>query len=435
LPVLRQTFRYVRTIVAAGAVLLLVLGSIGRGDGISDLRAAAGRSEQDLVQWEITHFMDKWVRKAANFVLLRSTNAEEPRDAIIEFFALRDEKRGAEAALLRTLAAPADARSTTPKQAQQTLDEVTDRRGDLSAKVEEALEGAISGVLSDLGIIDAFGPVRWPPVDFTFEDRGLVLVRSPRDRIDRLDDLLLDPGVSLLDQEEIEEEIETLDDTISAVVVRVGGVATYPAQVSPNLSLHGTLALASHEWLHHWLYFRPLGRGWFDGGEIRSINETLANIFGKEVGDLALERLTGQVFERAPWVPPTVHSRAEPPEDVFDFRREMRQTRVELESLLDAGEVDEAEAFLERRRLEFVANGFNIRKLNNAWFAFNGTYADSPGSISPIEGQLRTVRADSASLSEFLDRLSGITEPGELEALALGAGWVPIDPRTGLPIE
>ena len=429
----RRTLRYIRTAVVSGAVLLLVLGSVGRGDGISDLRAAAGSFEQDLVRWEITHFMDKWVRKATNFVLLRSPNEEERREAIIEFFALRDEERGAERALERTLAAPAAARSSSPEQAQQTLDTVTDRRGDLSATVEEALEGAISGVLNDLGIIDSFGPVRWPPVDFTFEDRGLVLVRSPRDRIDRLDDLLLDPGASLLDQEALEEEIETLDDTISALVVRVGGVATYPAQVSPNRSLHGTLALASHEWLHHWLAFRPLGRGWFGGGEIRSINETLANIFGEEVGDLALERLTGQVFEREPWVPPTIRTRVEPPEDVFDFRREVRRTRIELETILSAGEIDEAEAFLERRRLEFVANGFDIRKLNNAWFAFNGTYADSPGSISPIQGQLRTVRADSASLAAFLDRLSGITERGELETLALDAGWVPIDPRTGLP--
>jgi hypothetical protein len=113
----------------------------------------------------------------------------------------------------------------------------------------------------------------------------------------------------------------------------------------------------------------------------------------------------------------------------------MRRTRVKLENLLDAGEVDEAEAFLERRRLKFVANDHDIRKLNNAWFAFSGTYADSPGSISPIDGQLRTLRADSASLAEFLDRLSGIREPGELEALALDAGWVPIDPRTGMPRE
>ena len=113
---------------------------------------------------------------------------------------------------------------------------------------------------------------------------------------------------------------------------------------------------------------------------------------------------------------------------MFDFTREMRRTRTRLEGLLEEAGPDAAEAYLEERRLEFVANGFNIRKLNNAWFAFNGTYAGGPASISPIEGQLRTVRAASANLAEFLDRMSGITQPGQLEQMALEAGWVPIAP-------
>jgi hypothetical protein len=146
-----------------------------------------------------------------------------------------------------------------------------------------------------------------------------------------------------------------------------------------------------------------------------------------------LELLTGEAFDRTPWQPPTIEPFEEPAEDVFDFRREMRRTRIALEELLGDSQIEEAETFLEERRLEFVANGSNIRRLNNAWFAFNGTYADSPASISPIEGQLRTIRADSAGLAEWLDRIAGITEPGELERLALEAGWAPIDPRTGLP--
>jgi hypothetical protein len=182
------------------------------------------------------------------------------------------------------------------------------------------------------------------------------------------------------------------------------------------------------------LMFKPLGRRWFAGGELQSINETVANIFGQEIGDLALEELTGEHFERALWVPPTVRVREEPAPDVFDFRREMRETRTALEVLLEDGLVDEAEVFLEERRLEFVARGYQIRKLNNAWFAFNGTYADSAASISPIEGQLRTIRADSGDLAEFLGRVSGISEVGELEAIALAAGWVPIDTSTGLPL-
>jgi hypothetical protein len=427
------SIRTLRALVASAGVLLLLLLSMGRGDAISDLRWAAGDHEQDLVRWELTHFMDKWISRAVDLLLPGTPDDAERLAAVEEFFGLRDDLASAQRGVERSLAA-ADAGSQAALDAQAAVDALEARRGESQGLVEETLEATISAVAHEQGIIGGVGPLRWPPVDFTFEDRGLVLVRSPRDRIERLDDLLLDPGVSLLDQVALEGDVERRDPGAAALVVRIGGVATYPAQVSPDRSLHGTLELASHEWLHHWLIFKPLGRQWFAGGELQSINETVANIFGQEIGDLALERLTGERFARDPWVPPLVRERVEPEPGVFDFTREMRATRTELEQMLERGLVSEAEAFLEERRLEFVANGYHIRKLNNAWFAFNGTYADSAASISPIEGQLRAIRADSEDLAEFLNRVAGISREGELEAIALAAGWVPIDTTTGLPL-
>jgi hypothetical protein len=430
---IRPAFRRPRQVLTAALVLLLVLISVGHGDQVSDLRLAAGAYEQDIARWEITHFMDKWGHRLSDALLPGTPNADERRAAVDEFFALRADLAQAHDGVSQALAAPADAPQTAAD-AQASVEALLERRGELQAVVEETLEAAITQVARDIGVIDSLGPLQWPPVDFTFEERGLVLVRSPRDRIARLDDLLLDPGVSVLEQAGIEANVEGLDDNTAALVVRIGGVATYPAQVSPDRSLHGTLELAAHEWLHHWLIFRPLGRSWFAGGELQSVNETVANIFGQEVGDRALELLTGEVVNRPAWVPPTVSPHDEPPVDVFDFRREMRETRLALDVLLDDARVDDAEAYLEERRLAFVANGYNIRKLNNAWFAFNGTYADSPGSVSPLEGQLRAIRADAGDLAAFLDRIAGVDQPGQIETLALQAAWQPIDTATGLPL-
>jgi hypothetical protein len=429
---IRPVSRRSRQALTAALVLLLVLISVGHGDQVSDLRLAAGAYEQDITRWEITHFMDKWGRRLGDVVLPGTPNADDRRAAVDEFFALRADLAQARADVNQALAAPADAPQTATD-AQASVDAFLQRRAELQAVVEETLEAAITQVVRDMGVIDSLGPIQWPPVDFTFEERALVLVRSPSDRIARLDDLLLDPGVSVLDQVGIEQNVESLDDNTAALVVRIGGVATYPAQVSPNRSLHGTLELAAHEWLHHWLIFRPLGRSWFAGGELQSVNETVANIFGQEVGDRTLELLTGEVVDRPAWVPPTVHQRDEPPADVFDFRREMRETRLALDVLLDDARADDAEAYLEERRLAFVANGYHIRKLNNAWFAFNGTYADAPGSVSPLEGQLRAILADASDLAAFLDRIAGVNQPGQIETLALAAGWQPIDTATGLP--
>ena len=427
MPTVSSVFRRSRQALFATLVLLLILISVGRGDHVSDLRIAAGAYEQDIARWEITHFMDKWLRRLGDIVLPGTPNAQQRAAAVSEFFALRDELTGASDDVERALATQANADAP-----QQALDALLGRRAKLQSVVEETLEGAITQAVRDLGIIDSLGPVQWPPVDFTFEKRGLVLVRSPRDAIERLDDLLLDPGVSLPDQMGIEREVEALDDNTAALSVRIGGVATYPAQVSPDRSLHGTLELVAHEWLHHWLIFRPLGRKVLAGGELQSINETVANIAAQEIGDRALELLTGEVVHRPAWIPPSGREPDEAPSDEFDGRREMRATRLALDALLDDGRVAEAEAYLEKRRLEFVANGFNIRKLNTAWFAFNGTYADSPESISPIEGQLRVIRADVGDLAAFLDRVAGVDRIGQLEALALDAGWQPIDTTTGL---
>ena len=62
----------------------------------------------------------------------------------------------------------------------------------------------------------------------------------------------------------------------------------------------------------------------------------------------------------------------------------MRALRQQVQDLLAAGKVDEAEALMEQKREEFATHGYFIRKLNQAYFAFYGFYATGPGSIDPI---------------------------------------------------
>ena len=412
--------RNTSTVLLTALAVLLVLAATGRGDAPSELRRIAGPYAQDLVRWELTHALDKWVHLASVVLLRRSIDEDDRRADVAEFFALGDELRGVDAELESALAGAGDG-PRAPEAIVAQADALDARRAEIQAAVEETLEAAITDVVDELGIIRRVGPVRWPPVDFTFEEPAAMLVRSPRDAIQRLDDVLLDPGISVLDQIALEEGVEDGPDAVSALVVSLGGLGTYPAQVIPTASLHTTLNLASHEWVHHWLFFRPLGRKWRPGSGLQSVNETVATIAAEEIGDLALERLTGEAFEREPWRPR--ERRAEPPAGVFDFDQEMRVTRLRLDELLADGRVEEAEAYLEERRRVFVANGHQLRKLNTAWFAFHGTYAGSSAAASPIEAQLRAVRADAADLGAFLDRVSAIVEVGELEAMARAAGW------------
>ena len=106
-----------------------------------------------------------------------------------------------------------------------------------------------------------------------------------------------------------------------------------------------------------------------------------------------------------------------PPLGVWDYDREMRETRLCVEELLAEAQVDQAEEYMEQRRRVLVENGHNIRKLNQAWFAFHGSYATSPSTVNPIGGQLEWLRAQRSSLRAFLSTVSSISEHADLLGL------------------
>ena len=153
--------------------------------------------------------------------------------------------------------------------------------------------------------------------------------------------------------------------------------------------------------------------------ELRIINETVASIAGNEIGQEVIARYYPELLpptpeptlppdENAPTPEPT--STPEPP--VFNFNREMHETRVTADQLLADGKIEEAEAYMEARRIFIWENGYHIRKLNQAYFAFYGAYADVPGGAAgedPVGAAVRSLRAQSATLADFLNRISWMT--------------------------
>jgi len=95
----------------------------------------------------------------------------------------------------------------------------------------------------------------------------------------------------------------------------------------------------------------------------------------------------------------------------------MHTTRVTVDALLADGKVDEAEAYMETRRQVFWNNGYLIRRLNQAYFAFHGAYADSPGGAAgedPVGPAVRALRANSPNLAAFVNRISWMTSFDQL---------------------
>ncbi|HEY63707.1 MAG TPA: hypothetical protein G4O02_03970 [Caldilineae bacterium] len=284
---------------------------------------------------------------------------------------------------------------------------------------EAILQAQISAVLREEGLT-LLGQV-WPPVKFSFAEPPYYLIISPRARIELYMGVYLQPDLPLNQHVLLESQVESLDN-VSALVEGVGGFGAYPTMVIDRASLDWILNTIAHEWTHNYLAFHPLGWHYYDSNDTVTLNETVASIVGDEVGAKALARFYPDLVppERTP---PSQKRPVEPPE--FDFGQEMRATRLAVDALLAKGYIDEAEAFMEARRRRFLSYGYAIRRLNQAYFAFHGSYATSPGAVDPIGPKLIRLRELSPSLAAFLRSVARITSVAELDAMLEAHGAAP----------
>jgi hypothetical protein len=277
----------------------------------------------------------------------------------------------------------------------------TERQTNLDKIVEKILEDQIEEILRQEGISG------FPPINFELGKLPDLLVVSPRDRITRIREIMLDPNLSLQQMEDIETRINGLD--VSSLVVQLGGFGgVYPSYVTDGASLQSTINITVEEWVHQYLAFKPLGfrylldlLGISRNYEIAIMNETVAGIVSDEISAALIEKYYSEYTE---------------PEEAVssDFGSEMREIRLAVDDFLLRGEIEAAEEFMQDKRYDLAVQGFYIRKLNQAYFAWYGTYANEPGFTSPIGEDLIQLRAKSHSLKEFLDVVAGMTNRQDL---------------------
>jgi hypothetical protein len=360
------------------------------------------------------------------------TSEADRRRALDRYVVLVDELRIAKD-LLSEASSENGSDQGNVSNAQLAVDRLIAERDGFRDGVEEFLEQAVADAIRSAEV-DLVGSFVWPPVDFRIDSPPKLLVTSPRDVIRRDEDVLIDPEISIDDIEKIENELAEVAN-ISAVVLQTGGLASYP-NVIPTADLERLLDVAAHEWLHAYLIFNPLGRAYFDGGDIRVMNETLADIFGQEIGLRVYSEITGEPYV-APVRPETAmrntesknpdgpggsDSDEETGADDFDFNRFMAETRARTDELLEEELMDEAESYMESRRIEMLDHGHTIRKINQAYFAFHNTYAESPSSTSPIARYLWDLRDQVDTVGELVKLLRPLGTYKEFELLLVERG-------------
>jgi len=273
-------------------------------------------------------------------------------------------------------------------------------------ELTSALTVLVSRELADAGITP-LGAGVFPPVLFVFTEPPRSLIVSPRTEIRLSSYALVDGELTLPEVESIEQTVERLN--VSALVVEIGGIATYPTLIPPDTPPGFALQTIAHEWAHTALFLTPLGRAYARTAETRAINESTADVVGGEISRRVIERLgvSPQVATESP--------------RTLDFRRTLREIRLEVDRRLAAADVSAAEAYMEEARQTLATQGIRLRRLNQAYFAFHGNYAEGPAGSTEIPDRLRDLRARSGSLGEFLARVGEVTTLAELRALTSGS--------------
>ena len=402
------------------AIIIAAGGDTPRFTGQSDrIRTYTREIEFDYPNWVWDAAWTKLKQGAvsAPYIFDRGTN----KQIIFEYLRITNQLMQTEFAIEQIYANPdISNKEATSELLRSQRDKLIARQQMIAPFAEATLQTQVGEALADLGLTS--GGQTLPPILYHTSPTPLALIVAPRDRIIQITNISVLPTLTLDEQIQLEEEVARSQD-VSTLVVPIGGVGVYPTMVMETTDLRWLLDTIAHEWMHNYLTLRPLGMNYTTTPELRTMNETTASIAGGEVGTYVLHRHYPELLA-ASSSPKLVSLDRDHESDLqvqesqpFDFRAEMHETRIKADELLAEGKIEEAEAYMEQRREVFWENGYLIRKLNQAYFAFHGAYADSPGGAAgedPVGPAVRALREQSDSLADFINTIAGMTSFEEL---------------------
>lgn len=423
---LYRILQVIDILALALAIIIAAGGDTPRFSGHADrVRVHTREIEFDYPNWV---WNAVWIKLqqgtiGAPYIFERGTNKE----LVVDYFRTTHQLMQAEATLEQIYANP----DITDKESSSQVvraqrDELIEKQKSLAPFAEAVLQSHVAEALADFDLTS--GGQTLPPVLYHTSSTPLALIVAPRNHIEQIANISVLPTLTLDEQIALENEVSRSLD-VSTLVVPIGGVGVYPTMVMETTNLSWVLDTIAHEWAHNYLTLRPLGLNYSTTPELRTMNETTASIVGGEIGMYILNEHYPELLAYDPSPLSTSphlisfdvpffpdHQVEEPPP--FDFRAEMHETRVTADELLADGKIEEAEAYMEERRQLFIQNGYLIRKLNQAYFAFHGAYADTPGGAAgedPVGPAVRALREQSDSLADFINTISWMTSFEELQ--------------------
>lgn len=409
---LKSAFNMLRNLLWVGIILLsLSASSVPLRDPVENVRRFTRQLEFEFVGWTLDAL---WSKIEQFSVSATARMSEESRkEFVVEYFDLLRESQQFQSQVESIVGDPDEAAqqgvfSDLQEQLKLTQRTLIERQ----PLVESILQQQATFVLAELGL--GLGGRIIPPLAFEFTSLPLTLIVSPREVIQQDANIPLVANLELSAKISLEEQVDrTLN--VSSLVVNIGGIGTYPTMVLESSSIAWVIDTVIHEWAHNYLTLRPLGLNYLKDSDLRTMNETTASIIGREVARQVLLRYYPD------FAPALVELSSElPPEDpeAFNLRAEMHETRITADRLLAEGQIEQAEQYMQERRQFIWVNGYRIRKLNQAYFAFHGAYADEPGGAAgddPVGDAVRELWDRIESPAEFLWTMSWMSDLSDLQ--------------------
>ncbi len=273
-------------IVLIASVFLMQRSDIKSNDLTERVRGFTRQIEFDYGRWGLGALGLKAAQVGLGAV--DYLPAEAQKQIVLDYLDLVRDIYWTEVALLEIYADPniADP-ETASAEIRQKLAELNEQRDQLAPLAEAILQNQLTAVAADFDL--TLGGQSLPPVLYHVTPLPFALIVSPRDTIRQDVNISLIPDLTVAERANLETQVDENMD-VSSLVVNIGGVGMYPTMVMQTANINWLAEVVAHEWIHNVLTLRPLGASYMSSPELRIINETVANMAGKEIGAALIER-------------------------------------------------------------------------------------------------------------------------------------------------
>src|SRR4030065_1848839 len=179
------------------------------------------------------------------------------------------------------------------------LNDLRAQRPQLEPLAEAILQDQVNEIAVQTGL--TFGGQAFPPVLYRTTPPPDALIISPRYIIQQDHNISISPDITVDQMEALENQVDQ-SLNVSSLVVGIGGIGLYPTMVMETTDINWLAEVVAHEWVHNYLTLHPLGFSYMNSPELRTMNETVASIAGKELGRAVVEQYYPEVLP--PEAPP-----------------------------------------------------------------------------------------------------------------------------------